>query len=456
MSDIKEKAALSSVFASAGLAVAKFVAAFLTGSLGLFSDALHALLDVGATVMTYFAIRISGRPADDTHHYGHGKIEAVAALIETGLLFGVAVYVAVTAFGRISGGDHKVEPSMIAYAVLIGSIIVDIVRSRSLTKIAEETKSEALAADALHFSSDLVSSALVLVGLVLTQFGYPQADALAAIGVALFIGVAGYRLGRRTIDTLMDAVPAGLADRVRAAVENVPGVAKVEAVRLRPNGASYLAEVEVGVARTLPLNRVAQIKARVADVVTGTLGDSAVTVATHPVVLSDETILERVLHVASAKRRHVHHVMVQRVGEKLSVSLDLELDGRMPLKDGHAIADALEVAIMDELGTDVEVETHIEPLDVQGLTGVDIPEARVQAIATALSAHAKVTGAVDDIHDVRARLTEQGIVVNYHCHVDPGLSIVVMHYHVDNIEQAVRREMPDIERAIGHAEPRPG
>ncbi len=140
MADIKEQAALSSIFASVGLAAGKFVAAFMTGSLGLLSDALHALLDVGATIMTYFAVRISGKPADDKHHYGHGKIEAVAALIETGLLFVVAVYVGIEAIGRLRPGTTELEPSLVAYAVLVVSIVVDIVRSRSLLRIAKETK----------------------------------------------------------------------------------------------------------------------------------------------------------------------------------------------------------------------------------------------------------------------------------------------------------------------------
>ncbi len=241
----------------------------------------------------------------------------------------------------MQGGPYHVEAGWLVYSVLIGSIVVDVVRSQKLSKIAKETGSEALAADAMHFQSDLVSSALVLAGLIAGRFGFVHGDTLAAFGVAIFIAIAGYRLGRRTIDTLMDAVPAGLADRVRTAVDDVPGVAKVEAVRLRPMGASYLAEIEIGVARTLPLNRVVRIKERVTAAVTQALGNATVTIVSHPVMLSDETVLERVLHVASAKRRHVHHVMVQRVGEKLSVSLDLELDGRMPVKEGHDIADAL-------------------------------------------------------------------------------------------------------------------
>ena len=453
MSDVKEQAALSSVFASAGLAIAKFVAAFITGSLGLLSDALHALLDVGATVMTYFAVRISGKPADDRHHYGHGKIEAVAALIETGLLFVIAAYVCVEALLRLRSGHSELTPSWIAYAVLVGSIVVDVFRSRALQRIAKETNSHALAADALHFQSDLVSSALVLLGLVAAQLGYPQGDAVAAIGVAVFISIAGYRLGGRTIDTLMDAAPEGLTDEVRDTIADVRGVVAVEAVRLRPDGGSFIADVEIAVARTLPQERVTRIKNAVLAAIAEKHPDAKVTLTTVPRALDDETILERVLHVAAVMRRPVHHVTVQHIGERLSVSLDLEIDGTKPLAEGHTIASDLEAAIADELGPGVEVETHIEPLDVQGLKGIDAAPAEIEAIRTALSTRAAETRIVGDVHNVRARRTTAGLVVNYHCRVAPELPIATMHTHVDAIERAVRRDIPSIVRVVGHAEP---
>lgn len=453
MNDIKTQAALSSVFASVALALGKFVAAFITGSLGLLSDALHALLDVGATLMTYFAIRVSGKPADDKHHYGHGKIEAVAALVETGLLFVVAVYVAVEAVARLRGGTPELEPSLIAYGVLGASIVVDIVRSRSLLRIAKATHSEALAADALHFGTDLISSSLVLCGLIAAQYGYPQGDAIAAIGVAVFISFAGYRLGRRTIDTLMDAAPPGLAATVRRLADDVSGVAAVDVVRLRPAGPTFFVEVEIGVARTLPLDRVEAIRRDVVAAITEELPRASVTVAATPRVLSDETVMERVMHVARLMRHPVHHVTVQHIGEHLSVSLDLELDGRMPLHEGHAIADQMEAAIQAELGADVEVETHLEPLDVQGLTGRDVDFATVARIKTALEERAAETGVAGDVHHVRVRETHAGLVVNYHCCVDPELSIAVIHTHVDTIEHAVKRDVPEIVRVVGHAEP---
>src|SRR4051812_9239539 len=207
---LKEKAALASIFASALLTLGKLGAGLLTGSLALLSEAGHALLDTGATILTYYALRAAHKPADDEHHYGHGKIEAVAALAETGLLMVLAVGVVYEAVRRLTGlAAEHVDASWVAFAVLGVSIVIDLVRWRSLSKIARETRSDALAADALHFSSDLVGSVCVVLGLVATRMGYPEGDAIAALGVALFIGIAGFRLGRRTIDTLVDAAPKG-------------------------------------------------------------------------------------------------------------------------------------------------------------------------------------------------------------------------------------------------------
>lgn len=453
MNDLKEKAALSSVFASAALAAGKMVAAYLTGSIGLLSDALHALLDVGATLMTYFAVRVSGKPADDDHHYGHGKIEAVAALIECGLLFMVALYVAVEAVARLRSGHSELEPSMIAFAVLGISIVVDVVRSQSLLHIAKKTGSHALAADALHFMSDLVSSSLVLIGLIVATYGYPQGDAVAAIGVAVFIAYTGYTLGKRTIDTLMDRVPEGLADQVRRAADDVPGVVAVNNVRIRPSGEGYFGDIDIGVARTLPLERVHVIKAAVLTELAKVLPRSEITVAATPQALSDETVLERVMHVARMKRHPIHHVTVQHIGSSLSVSLDLEVDGSMPIREGHALADDLEAAIKDELGGDVEVETHIEPLEVHGFAGEDLETDAVERIKAVLVVRAAATGVAVDVHNVRARRTSSGLVVYFHCRVDPDMTIAVMHRYVDEIEHEARKDIPEIMRVVGHAEP---
>jgi cation diffusion facilitator family transporter len=455
MQDVKQRVALTSVFASGALTVAKAVVGFATGSLAILSEAGHSLLDLAATLMTYFAVRVSGKPADAEHHYGHGKIESVTALAETALLFLLSGIVIWEAGHRLlDSGGHAVEATVWAFGVIAFSIVVDFFRARVLYRVAKDTSSEALEADALHFGSDMWSSAAVLVGLAAVAYGYPWADSAAAIVVAVFICVAGWRLGRRTIDTLTDTAPAGSAAAVTAAAEKIAGVVSVERVRVRPAGGTLFVDLVVSVSRTLPLDRVTAIKEQVATAVRAAFPKAEATVNTEPRALDDETVLERVMVIARNRALAVHHVTVHSIGERLSVSLDLEVDGRLGMNRAHAIADGLEQAVRDELGPDVEVETHIEPLQVRDAAGRDAPSERVEAVRQELTAAAGRHGFVRDVHDVRVRETDEGEVVNFHAHVDPTLTVADVHDRIDELERAVRARFPSIKRVIGHAEPR--
>ena len=451
--ELKEKAALASIFASAGLTLAKFIAGLLSGSLGLMSEAGHGLLDTGATTLTYFAVRAAAKPADDDHPYGHGKIEAVAALAETGLLMVLAAGVLFFAAYELYAASAHVETSWLTFAVLIVSIGVDAVRWRGLSKVARETGSEALSADALHFSSDLMSSALVLVGLIFSRYGFVQGDAVAAMGVALFIAIAGVRLGRRTIDTLVDTAPKGIAAQISAIAAQVQGVASVETVKLRPTGGQIIGEIGITVPRTLPLERVYQVKSHVEQAIAGQFPQARFTITANPIVLDSESILERILLISAMRRLPVHHITVQRLGDITSVSLDIELDGRMSLGTAHDKASKLESAIKHELGPDVEVETHIEPLDVQELDSNDAEPALYEAVKTCLMSIAQDDQIIRDVHSLRVRSTEQGIVVNYHCRCRPDLSVADVHKAVDRIDRGAKVALPQITRIVGHCEP---
>lgn len=452
-SQVKEKAAFWSIVASALLTLGKLIAGLLSGSLALLSEAAHGLLDTGATIITYFAVKAADKPADDEHHYGHGKIEAVAALIETGLLAGLAAFVLWEGIRRLLGESAVVETTPLAFAVLLVSIAVDFFRYRSLARIAKEHRSDALAADALHFSSDLVSSVLVLIGLGATALGFHQGDTLAALGVAVFIGVAGYKLGRRTVDTLVDAAPVGVPQRMRALAEGQPGVVSVDSVKVRPVGAQTFAEMVISVARTLPLERVLAIKAGIHDAIVAEWPGTTITITANGRALDEETVLERVLLIAAKRRVPVHHVTVQDVNGRLSVSLDIEVDGRMSLGAAHKIASRLEDAIRGELGPEAEVETHIEPLVVASLSGHDVDGALAERVRLALARHAADCERVSDVHNVRVRQTGHGLVVNYHCRVDPSLDVTTVHDLVDVIEQKARADVPDIARIVSHTEP---
>jgi cation diffusion facilitator family transporter len=451
----KEKVALGSIAASASLTAAKAIIGLLTGSLAILSEAGHSLLDFSATVLTYFAVRISGKPADAEHQYGHGKVESVTALAETALLFVLTAIVIFEAVRRLIGAQvHAVDATIAAFAVIIGSIVIDFFRARTLKRVAQATRSEALEADALHFRSDMWSSIAVLIGLCGVALGYAWADAAAAIIVAVFICVAGYRLGRRTIDTLTDTAPAGVSEQIAAIARQIPGVVAVERVRARPAGAVLFVELGVSISRTLPLDRVTMIKQQLTRAIRGDLPAAELTITTEPKALDDETVRERVMVIARDLGLAIHHVAVQTVAGRLSVSLDLEVDGAMPLAAAHDVASRLEEAIRHELGPQVEVETHIEPLPADLLAGRDAEPARIAEVRELLSSLAVELPALGEVHDVRVRETTAGEIVNFHCHVDPALSVSAVHDMVDALERRLRRQLPTIQRVIGHAEPR--
>jgi cation diffusion facilitator family transporter len=453
--DIKQRTALSSIAASTALTVAKMAVGVATGSLAIISEGAHSLLDVAATVMTYFAVRISGKPADEEHHYGHGKIESISALGQTALLFLLSGIVIWEASHRLLFEEkHEVEATAWAFLVIVISIIVDFFRARILYRVAAQTSSEALEADALHFGSDLWSSVAVLLGLGAVALGYSWADSAAAIVVAFFICIAGWRLGRRTVDTLTDTAPAGAANRITEIAKRNPGVVSVERVRVRSAGATLFVDVTLAVSRTLPLDRVAAIKEEAARAIGREFPTAEITINTEPRALDNETVLERVMVIARNRALAVHHVTVHAIEGRLSVSLDIEVDGSLPFSRAHDIADALERAVREDLGSGVEVETHIEPLQVYGITGADARSERVAAVENELRTCAARAGSVREVHDVRVRETADGEVVNFHAFVDPALSVADVHEKIDDLERALRERFPTIKRVIGHAEPR--
>ena len=453
MSDAKENAALSSIAASVIITLGKGWAGIATGSLALISDAAHSLLDVAATTMTWLAIRTAAKPADEDHHYGHGKVESVTALVETAFLFLLSGAVAIEGIRRIWEEQSAVKMNWLAILIIIISIAIDGWRFTALRRVAKETNSEALAADALHFSSDLINSTLVLVAFGASALGYPQADALVAVGVSIFIAVAGYRLAQRTLNTLLDTAPLGSAGQIKKLAAAVPGVVNVADIKARQVGADLFVEIEISVARSMPFDRVGILKDLIIEAIRSEYSQANIIVTATPVTLDEETVLERVIIIAARRRIPVHHVTVQEIEGKLSVSLDLEVDGKMSLSNAHTVASQLENAIQEELGPETEVETHIEPLVISSMVGRDVSEQRRQNIANSLINNAVSSQTITDIHNVRVRSTEHGLIVNYHCRVAPHLEVTFVHEAVDQLEHKVRKDNPDILRIVSHTEP---
>jgi cation diffusion facilitator family transporter len=448
----KTRVAAISIFASAGMAAAKFVVGIIIGSLALVSEALHSSVDVVATIITWMVVRVSDQPADEEHHYGHGKFESVSALFVIAILYVLAGGILVESYSRLREGTPPPSISAIPFVVLVIDIAVNFWRARALHRTARETRSQALAADALHFASDVLGSIAVIIGLALAGLGFWWGDAAAAIAVAIMIALLGLRMARSTVETLLDRAPEGVAEQARIAIEQVPGVAGVERLRARMVGSTNFIDAIVKVPRTYPIDRVDEIKRKVQAAVESALGDTDVTFTSVPVALDNESVRERIMVIARNSGLAVHHVTVHDLGGTLIVGIDLEVDGDMPLTAAHDITRTLERNIRDEFGADVEVDTHIEPLEPELPWGTDAAPERTETVKAALTRFAADT-AIHDIHNVRVRDTDAGEIVNFHCRAAPSMSVIRVHENVDEIERALRRAFPTVKRVISHAEP---
>src|SRR5271156_1282859 len=264
----KSRVATISMIASASMAAAKFVVGIAIGSIALVSEALHSSVDLAATVVTWMVVQVSDKPADEEHHYGHGKMESLSALGVIAMLYVLAGGILVASYGRLRDGTPPPILSAIPFAVLLIDIAVNLWRALALHRTARATQSQALAADALHFASDVLGSFAVIIGLALSGLGFAWGDAAAAIGVAVVISLLGLRMARSTVETLLDRAPEGVSEKAEAAIKAVPGVVGVERLRVRMVGPTHFIDAIVQVPRTYPIDRIDEIKRRAQDAVT--------------------------------------------------------------------------------------------------------------------------------------------------------------------------------------------
>ena len=249
----KQSVALSSLLAAVVLTTFKIVVGVATGSLGILAEAAHSGLDLVAAALTFVAVRISGRPADRTHLYGHGKVENLSAMAETLLLLGTCAWIIREALQRLTTHKVEIDVTFWSFAVMATSIAIDVSRSRVLARTAKKYNSQALEADALHFETDVWSSAVVILGLACVKLGewipslgwLREADAVAALGVSALVIWVSWRLGRRTIDALVDSAPAGMEERILSAVEAVEGVRNCHNIRVRYSGPVMFIDLHV-------------------------------------------------------------------------------------------------------------------------------------------------------------------------------------------------------------------
>src|SRR5579872_5305305 len=366
----KRAVAGSSVAAAVLITLGKIVVGITTGSLGILSEAAHSALDLIAAILTYLSVGVSDKPADADHQYGHGKVENFSAFVETGLLLLTCAWIIYEAAERLFFRRIEIEPSIAAFAVMLFSMVLDFWRSRALGRIATKYESQALEADALHFSTDIWSAGVVVLGLALVLLGRTyrvdwlrDSDPLAALVVAGVVVSVSWRLARRTVDALLDAAPPGVRSKIYDAVLRIDGVLEVDRIRIRRAGNRYFADLAVGLARTVTFQRSGQLVAAVTEAVHHVLPDADVTVQPLPRAQGSENIFDRIRAVATRRNLNVHDISVQDLAGRIHVEQHIELDERMSLKEAHDQVTELEADMRRDLPEISDILTHIESED---------------------------------------------------------------------------------------------
>lgn len=454
----KRSAAGYSVVAAIVITSLKIAVGVTTGSLGILSEAAHSGLDLIATLLTYFSVGVSDKPADADHQYGHGKIENFSAFVETALLLLTCAWIIYEAALRLFFRRIDIEPSIAAFAVMLFSMGVDWWRSRVLGRIATKYDSQALEADALHFSTDIWSAGVVVVGLSLVLIGRTyhvewlrDSDPISALFVAGVVVSVSWRLARRTIDALLDAAPPGVRSQIYDAVLRVDGVIEVDRVRIRRAGNRYFADLAVGLARTVTFQRSGQLASAVSDAVHRILPAADVTVEPLPRAQRTENIFDRIRAVATNSNLNVHDISVQDVAGQLHVEQHIELDERMKLKDAHDRVTELEADMRRDVPEISDILTHIEsePATIEKPEEVFSDaelEHRLRAVAAQFPE-------VLDVHDFIIKRVRGRMYLSCHCTLSDDLSLARVHDIQTELEIRFKQDAPELFRVLIHPEP---
>jgi len=451
-----QRAARLAVLVTLVLAAAKVAVWATTSSLAVLSQALDSLLDVVSLGLLFVGLRIAGKPADHHHHYGHAKAENLVAFTQTLFLAGVAVAVGATAVSRLVSGGQEIATPWYAFATLAISAVVDAFRVRSLVAVARHERSDALMAGALNIALDIGTAALAFVSLLLVRAGMPQADAIGGLLVAIVVGVAAFRVGRRSVDVLMDRAPLASAEDIEAAARRAPGVSETRRVRVRGAGDQLFADVTVAAGRTATLERAHDIAEAVENEIQGVAPGVDVVVHVEP-VSETHGLVERAQ--ASASRvegvHEIHNVQIHAFHEggsrKLHVTLHAKAEAGISLEEAHGLSDLIETAVETELGEDVRVDTHIEPLK-RTVLGRDVTSDRGDVVELVREISAQEPDVLD-CHEVIVTSVDGRLAVVTHVRGRRDLALSRMHDASDRIEKAIQASQPDVESVTIHFEP---
>src|ERR1700722_15577631 len=462
MATEKKRAALLSVGSAVLLVSLKTFLVLRTGSLGVLSEALHSSLDLIAAIITFLSGRVSDQPADERHPYGHGKFENFSAFVETTLLLLTALYIIYEAFNRLFFHCVHIQPSLTAILVLLVALAIDVTRARALKHVAQKYSSDALEADALHFSTDVWSTIVVISGIGLVWAGetwnlpwLAYADALAGLAVAAVILWVGSQPGKRTMDALLDVAPKGLQQEIAMAVARMDGVLDVDRVRVRRAGNRHFVDATVSVARTASLEQMHALSDAIEKRI-GEIVPSDVMVHAEPRAPQGEHLFEAIRALAQRLGLAIHDVTALQQSGKLFIELHLEVDENLHLREAHRQATKLEEGIRALRDAPTEVNIHIEPLGTHIATpdaGLGEMKLLAGAVEQFLNGLPSEYDELVNCHDARVRQVEHRILVSCHCTMRSDLPINKIHDVTAALVDRVKEHFPQIHRVTIHPEP---
>ena len=439
------------------LAAAKIVVWAATSSLAVLSQALDSVLDVLVLGLLIVGIRIANKPADESHHYGHAKAENLVAYTQVLILGAVVLGIVLEAARRLGGDPTQVDTPWYALALFGGSAVIDLFRARWLAVTGKRERSDALMAGALNVASDVVTAVIALISLLLVRSGSNNADSYGALVVAVLVTWAAIRLGKRSLDVLMDRAPGVTVEQIEAAATRASGVNETRRVRVRGTDKQLFADVTVAAGRTSSLERAHDIAESVESEIHKIAPGADVVVHVEPV---SETggLVERVQAAASRTEgvREVHNVSVHAFDEggrsKLHVTLHAKTQPGTTLQHAHDLSDRIEAAVESELGTDARVDTHIEPLEPT-TPGTDVTGQRSDVVDE-VRRLAVVEPDVLDCHEVIVTSVAGELSVVAHVRGRADLALDKIHAASQRIEKAIHGTMPEVGAVLIHFEPR--
>lgn len=454
----KIKVALQSLYAALIITFIKILAAYFSGSLAVLSEVFNSAIDIFVCLVTIISIKYSSRPPDEDHNYGHEKVENFSALFQVFILFITSAYIIYEAINRLFGNrDVDIRVNIWIISALLISMVIDYYRARALKKIAAETKSNALEADALHFSSDILSSSVVIIGLILVYLNISKvADTIAALVVTVIIIYLGYKLSKKSIDGLMDRVPAGLYEKIRYETLLIKGVEDIKNCRIRSSGSKIYIDMTILISRLVPFSKAHDIMDSVERKINELIDNADVVIHSEPVETKSETINDKIRMIVNEYGLKCHDIFSHKIDNEIYSELHIEIDETNDLIKAHDIVTTIEERIKKEIDVISHLKIHIdEPSEIVFDT-IDIT-GNSNEIISEVKMILEENGDVISSNDIQVVSTNGKIRISMICVFNYIHSLDEVHDIVTVLESKIylnlKKNYPKLSNVIIHAEP---